>query len=190
MNLYQQSGSSYLIGWKLEMGVASLFSMTRVKVCEPRYYLSHAMRNRWSMHILRMLEGKFRLTRSILYIEFYHNCHVTMCSVYVISIKVLGSKEYIKEKDFFLFFFIETPRMTVWNFSLKSLPLDWFKRIFQVTRMGQWSQRKQSIINCTMIKINCLEVKFVPCRFVLFSEAAKRAVKRTANRKKYIPRQE
>ena len=31
VNLCQQSWSSNLIGWKLEMGVASLFSMARVK---------------------------------------------------------------------------------------------------------------------------------------------------------------
>ena len=31
VNLYQQPGSSNLIGWKLEVGVAALFSMTRVK---------------------------------------------------------------------------------------------------------------------------------------------------------------
>ena len=30
--LYQQSGSSNLIGWKLDVGVASLFSRTRVKM--------------------------------------------------------------------------------------------------------------------------------------------------------------
>ena len=31
VNLYQQSGSSNLIGWKLEVGMVSLFSMTRAK---------------------------------------------------------------------------------------------------------------------------------------------------------------
>ena len=31
VNLYQQSGSRNLIGWKLEMGMASLFNRTRVK---------------------------------------------------------------------------------------------------------------------------------------------------------------
>ena len=32
VNFYQKPGSSNLIGWKFEVGVASLFSMTRVKI--------------------------------------------------------------------------------------------------------------------------------------------------------------